>query len=285
MLFQQMKPVVLITNDDGIHSPVLAELGKQLSDAFQPIFAAPSTEMSWSSAMHVMKDVHVEKPNITGLTGFEAYSINCSPVDCVHIAIQNLGIKPALVISGINYGINCGSARINFSGTVQAAIAAARLGFPSLAVSIFYPPEYRKKYRDVANLPRELYINETHLASEIIKALYKGHYFSTASCLNINIPYGCAGLSKIRVCKVYEESGLRLFEEKDKETAKEAKESGTLHTVAFSHRIDTPNFSKAPEDTDLGAVGKGLISITPLKPRFEDDGLRAKLHSIFGKMK
>jgi 5'-nucleotidase len=112
-----LMPVILVTNDDGVHSPGLLALFnamKTLGDAF---IVAPDRErsaVSHSLTMH--RPLKVEKLRD------HVYSLNGTPTDCVAIGINKiLPEKPTFVVSGINRGANVGD-DITYSGTVSAAI-------------------------------------------------------------------------------------------------------------------------------------------------------------------
>ena len=111
--------IILVTNDDGIHSKGLLTLFtamKELGDAY---IIAPDRERSAvSHALTMHRPLKVEKMRE------RVYSINGTPTDCVAVGIQKvLPEKPVFVVSGINHGANLGD-DITYSGTVSAAIRA-----------------------------------------------------------------------------------------------------------------------------------------------------------------
>ena len=127
-----MSPDILLTNDDGIHSPGLTVLENSLS-AFANVFVvAPDRETSATSHR-----ISLHQPLRYEQTGSKRYSVEGSPADCVILAcLRILKHRPALVISGVNRGLNLGD-DINYSGTVSAAFEAALQGIPAIAVSTF----------------------------------------------------------------------------------------------------------------------------------------------------
>jgi len=123
---------ILLTNDDGILSPGLTALEKSLTPLGNVVTVAPDREMSATShriTMHQPLRYQEVRSN--------RYSVEGSPADCVILAcLRILKQRPALVISGVNRGLNLGD-DINYSGTVSAAFEAALQGIPAIAVSTF----------------------------------------------------------------------------------------------------------------------------------------------------
>jgi 5'/3'-nucleotidase len=121
---------ILITNDDGIHSLGLTALAKALSAVGEVWVVAPDRERT--AVAHALT---LHKPLRVHQMGKRVYAVNGTPVDCVNLAILKIMPKPpALVVSGINKGVNLGD-DVMYSGTVSAAVEGTILGFPSMAVS------------------------------------------------------------------------------------------------------------------------------------------------------
>jgi 5'-nucleotidase len=263
-----MKPRLLLTNDDGVDSPLLQQLATELASDFTPVIVAPATEMSWAGARHIATRP-VEAVRDTTFP-FETYRVTGSPVDCVYIACRHLRLNPDLIVSGANFGVNAGLARLVFSGTVQAALAGARLKFPAVAVSIYYTREIRQRYPRVTDLPPGLYTAELRQAAELIRASRKTGCLTSGSCTNINLPYPCPAPDRIRLAPIHNDGDLDIFEP--------GSDSPFKPTPAY------PDFGPIPEETDLGAIGRGWITVTPLKVTFENTaaqpGLRETIHQL-----
>lgn len=257
------KPVVLLTNDDGFDSPLLLAWARRISEWFTPVIAAPVHEMSWASARHVVtREVRVTRSRLSGIL---SHRITGSPVDCVHIALQHLKLRPVLVISGPNFGLNTGAMRIIFSGTVQAALAAVRLGVPSVALSIYYPRAVRKAYPKVGDLPPSLYRAELETAARILHQLWRRGCLSRG-CLNINLPYPSPDPRRARVAPVHYDRNLRIFQG-----------AGALR---FRSLPAYPDFEGVPANTDMGLMRRGLIAVTPLAVSFDDRRRRPGLQRV-----
>ncbi|KAL2629350.1 hypothetical protein R1flu_014036 [Riccia fluitans] len=131
-------PVVLITNDDGIRAPGLRALVTALVDGgrCQVHVCAPNTEKSASGHSITTRDnIIAESVDIDGAVAFE---VSGTPADCVSLSLSGTlfsWTRPALVISGINKGSNCGL-HIVYSGTVAGAREAFINGVPAIAISL-----------------------------------------------------------------------------------------------------------------------------------------------------
>jgi 5'-nucleotidase len=136
----EKKPLILITNDDGIASPGLRATVQAALPLGEPFVVAPRRQ--WSSAgrgMPPSKGCISRLPMEIDGQPVTAYQVDASPaLVVVHAVFELVPRKPALLISGINYGENLGSS-ITISGTIGAALQGAVLGISSLASSLQTP--------------------------------------------------------------------------------------------------------------------------------------------------
>ena len=124
---------ILITNDDGINSPVLPLLAKWAMKLGEVTIAAPKVEQSGKSqAIQFIEPVEIKlieiAPDIFG------YAVDSTPADCVRFGVLGLNQKYDLILSGINRGYNLGD-DIVYSGTCGAIFEGSRLGINGLALS------------------------------------------------------------------------------------------------------------------------------------------------------
>ena len=129
---------ILLTNDDGIHSPGLWAAAESLSDLGYVTVAAPRDQSSGMGRSLPMTSDGVIRPEILRVRGKEwtVYAVGGTPAQAVlHGILEIMPQKPDLVVSGINYGENVASG-ITISGTVGAAMEAASQGIPALAASL-----------------------------------------------------------------------------------------------------------------------------------------------------
>jgi len=139
-------PLILVTNDDGIQSPGLRALVQAVCDLGDVIVAAPCRQFSNAGRSHPPSPARdrVVYPETLPIPcdRVRAYGLEGSPAQSVLRALVELVPRqPDLVISGINYGENVGSG-VTISGTVGAALEAAAVGVPGLAVSLQTPHEF-----------------------------------------------------------------------------------------------------------------------------------------------
>jgi 5'-nucleotidase len=122
---------ILVSNDDGVHSPGLYALAK-VAQAYGDVrVVAPDVEQSaMSHAITVRRPLHYARQKLDGL---EAYKVDGTPADCVALGAHHWD-KVDLVLTGINLGLNIGH-NIWHSGTVAAAKQASFLGIPAIAFS------------------------------------------------------------------------------------------------------------------------------------------------------
>lgn len=145
------RPLILITNDDGINSPGLRAAVQAALPLGEVVVAAPRHQ--WSGAGRSMPPTgytgHIARvPLEIGGQPANAYQVDASPaLVVVHALLELTPRQPSLIIAGINYGENLGS-DVTISGTVGAALQAAVCGIPALATSLQTPKETHAKPSD-----------------------------------------------------------------------------------------------------------------------------------------
>lgn len=137
---------ILLTNDDGLHAPGLAEMARALPSGLPRQCVAPLQEQSgMGHALTMNRPLRVLK------SGDGRWAVDGTPVDCVYVAIHKLLPEmPSMVISGINLGANLGD-DVFYSGTVGAAREAALTGLAALAVSLDMTEASERPYFETAS--------------------------------------------------------------------------------------------------------------------------------------
>jgi 5'-nucleotidase len=129
------KPIILISNDDGINAPGIYALANEMQKSAKIFVVAPDTQQSAvGHALTISSPLRADSFEKNGKPF--GYAVNGTPGDCVKLGVRNLLKEPPdLVISGINHGLNA-AINVIYSGTVSAATEAAILDIPSFAISL-----------------------------------------------------------------------------------------------------------------------------------------------------
>ena len=194
-----LRPLILMTNDDGIDSPGLHAAIKAVADFGELLILAPSSQQTGAGRSYPTrsdKTIHNTEIPINGKI-YPAYKVDASPAQAVTLAVKELAKRPIdLCISGINYGENLGSG-VTISGTVGAAIDAACYGIPSLAISLETPAECHLNHsKDID------FTTAAYFASQFVKkTLAKGHP-AGVDLLKIDIPATATVQTKWRTASI-----------------------------------------------------------------------------------
>ena len=233
---------ILLTNDDGYDAPGLAALAAALTGLGEVVVVAPDRERSGAShALTLGRPLRLREVS----AGW--HRVDGTPTDCVHLGVFNLtrGRPPALVISGINRGLNVGD-DVTYSGTVAGALEGALLHIPSIAVSQEVDERESANYATAARMARAL-------AERVLRAGLASGVF-----LNVNVPKGTP-------------RGVRI-----------TRQGTRSYRPAVVERLDPsgrPYFWIAGADTtpagepdgDHAAIAEGCVSVTPLHANLTHD--------------
>lgn len=165
---------ILVTNDDGIEAPGIKCLAVSLKEIGDVVVVAPERERSAvGHAITMHKPLRAVTVDYYG-TDVRAWAVNGTPSDCVKLGVEALlDKKPDMVVSGINKGPNLGT-DVLYSGTVSAAVEAAILGIPSIAISL-------------ASYDADDYSVAAKFAKTVAKNIYEKK-LEKDTLLNVNIP-------------------------------------------------------------------------------------------------
>jgi 5'-nucleotidase len=145
------KPVILFTNDDGIDSPGLWAAVEAMTGLGDLLVVAPREQQSGTGrSLPVTSEGRIyEHTHPIDGRDIVVYAVDGTPAQAVQHGVLELAPRlPSLVISGINYGENAGNG-VTISGTIGAALEAASLGIPALAMSQQTPKDLHLTYADV----------------------------------------------------------------------------------------------------------------------------------------
>ncbi|QXD16297.1 5'/3'-nucleotidase SurE [Rhodocaloribacter litoris] len=237
------RPLILISNDDGIDAPGLRALAWALAGLGTLYVVAPLTEQSAvGHAITVRDPVRVRPWPFDGPPDVAAaYAVGGTPADCVKLAIDKLvPRRPDLVVSGINQGPNT-AVNVIYSGTVSAATEASILGIDALAVSLC-----RWEGGDFEPAGR--------YARRIAEAVLR-RGLPPGLLLNVNVP--ALSFDEIKGIRTTRQARSR-WEESFIDRVDPANRPYYWLTGRFVNLDDG-------ENTDLGAVEEGYVSVTPLQ--------------------
>lgn len=238
----QSKPLILVTNDDGITAPGIRTLIAVMQEIGEVYVVAPDSPQSgMGHAITVNDTLHLKKVSLPGALITE-YSCSGTPVDCVKMAVHEvLKRQPDLCVSGINHGSNS-SINVIYSGTMSAAVEAGIEGIPAIGFSL------QDFSWDADFEPTKPFIRK--IALQVLQnGLPKG------TVLNVNFPkLPESALKGIRICR---QANAYWKEKFDKRTTPFGKEYYWL-TGEFI------NLDKG-EDTDEWALNNGYVSVVPVQ--------------------
>ncbi len=237
----QERPLILVTNDDGITAPGIRALVNAVKDLGQVVVVAPDSPQSgMGHAITIGEPLRLHKTEI--FDGIESWECSGTPVDCVKLARDKiLHRKPDLCVSGINHGANY-SINIIYSGTMSAAMEAAIEGIPSVGFSLL---DFN-------------YDADFSIAQDVAKAISTRmlqHPMPPHTLMNVNIPVvERAAFKGLKMCR---QAYAKWQEE-------------------FDHRVDprgkdyywmTGKFQNldSGDDTDAQALADGYASVVPVK--------------------
>jgi 5'-nucleotidase len=237
-----IRPLILITNDDGITAPgitVLAEIMKELGDIV--VVAPDKPQSGMGHAITINSTLRIQKTNFHN--AIEEFSCSGTPVDCVKVAVNKiLKRKPDLCVSGINHGSNS-SINVLYSGTMSAAVEGALESIPSIGFSLCNHA-LEANFEACRDFVRSI-------AGRILKeGLPEG------ICLNVNIPD--IPRQEIRGVKVCRQAKANWIEELDERFDPSGKPYFWL-TGKFD------NFEKGEADTDVWALENNFVSVVPVQ--------------------
>lgn len=225
----------LVTNDDGIGSPALEQLRRQLTPFGRVTVIAPDRNQSATS-----QALTLHRPLRIHATGEDTYSVDGTPADCVLIAFHGRLVDPPdFVVSGINHGPNMGE-DVFYSGTVAAAIEGVLQGVPAIAASLVTreSTDFAEPAASVHRIVRQL--------------LERG--VPPRMLLNVNFPFlPAAEIKGLRVTRL----GSRVYE--DTLVKKVDPRGRDYYWIGGEDPVWRPE-----PGTDFHAVHDGWVSLTPM---------------------
>lgn len=235
-----MKPLILVTNDDGMFAPGIRALTEVAQEYGEVVIVAPDSPRSGQGhAITLTEPLRLNKIDAFG--EIVAYECNGTPVDCVklakHVVLADRRID--LCVSGINHGSNA-SINVIYSGTMSAAMEASIEGIPSIGFSLL-------------DLSFEADFTASQYYARKIIAYALEHRFGESNLINVNIPRGPIDHIKgIKICTQAEGTWKEKFVE-------------SVDPRGQKYYWLTGSFSKPDldENSDISALENGYISVVP----------------------
>lgn len=248
----QERPLILFTNDDGIASPGLWAAVRAFTDLGDILVSAPREQQSgMGRSLPISSEgrIHHQQTTINGRE-YTVYAVDGTPAQSVQHGVLELAERlPSLVVSGINYGENTGNG-VTISGTVGAALEAASLSIPALAMSQQTPKDLHLTYSDDVDFSAAAYF-----ARLFGEWLIQHHRPDDVDVLKVDVPWGATRETSWRITRL---SRRRVYWPTRPERVSLA-DIGRL-----GYRFDSDP-SKAEPDSDVYAVlHDQVVSVTPI---------------------
>ena len=241
-----MRPRILLTNDDGVNSVGIWAAYEALAPVADVTIVAPASQQS-----AVGRSISIFEPlrvNEIALNGIRAYAVSGKPTDAVIIGLYTLHLEPDLVVSGVNIGENLSFESIMTSGTVGAALEASNQGTKAIAFSL-QVEDQGDKFDDPRTHGQSFDATRKIVRDVASRVLERG-FTGNADVINVNIP------SKIRGGYEVTRLARKLFV-----TGVEQRFDPRGRPYYW---INGPLCDDADDGTDVHAIRKGNISITPI---------------------
>jgi 5'-nucleotidase len=251
------KPVILVTNDDGISAPGIRNLVEAVKDLGKIVVVAPDKPQSgMGHAITIGQPLRLHKVNV--FDDIEAYSCTGTPVDCVKLAVDKvLHRKPDLCLSGINHGANH-SINVIYSGTMSAAVEAAIESIPSAGFSLL---DYSIEADFEGAMKYARIVVEKMLATKLDKH----------TVLNVNFPPVAAELLKgLMICR-------QAYAKYEEDFIERQDPHGRRYYWLTGEFV---NFDKG-KDTDVWALANNFVSVVPVQFDLTNYVLKTKLEKLW----
>jgi 5'-nucleotidase len=228
-------PLILVSNDDGVHARGIEALRRALAPLGRVVTVAPEREHSAGS--HA---ITLSRPLRHRLLAEDVHAIDGTPVDCVYVALHHHALlprEPDLLVSGINHGPNLGL-DVFYSGTVAAAREAALRGIPSMALSMVSRGDMEAAADHAKQMARRLLEAEQPGGPRVL--------------LNVNFPGPePAGVRATRLGRRHYSEGVDIRQDP------RGREYFWIGGPGGAHHPPI-------EGADTEAVDQGFVSVTPL---------------------
>ena len=246
------KVQIMLTNDDGIRSPGLWAAAAALEAlGFVTVVAPREQSSGMGRSLPTTSDGIIKPEEVTvNDKTWTVYAVGGTPAQAVlHGALEVMPTKPALVVSGINYGENVGSG-VTISGTVGAALEAASLGIPALAISLQTAVKEHLSYSKTVDFTAAAYF-----ATYFSRLILERKMPEDVHVLKVDVPRDATPNTPWKITKVSQARYYDVFPPKKRDWNKPAR---------IGYRMSR-DLGKLDPDSDAYTLQVlGMVSVTPL---------------------
>ncbi len=251
-----MKPLILVSNDDGYQAKGIQTLVEALRPLARLVVVAPDTGRS-GMACACTFNVPVSKWLVSSDDDVSVWGCSGTPVDCVKLAFADvLTERPAMVIGGINHGDNS-AVNTHYSGTMGVVYEGCMKGIPSVAFSL----DSHDPFADFSPLVPWI----QRITSYVLE-----HGLPKGTCLNVNFPT-TTPYKGIRFCRMAWGEWKSEFERRDHPRG------GDYYWLTGHFELNDSTDGYA----DRIALNEGYVAVTPFKLDATDYALKAELEKVF----
>jgi 5'-nucleotidase len=242
---EKNKPLILVTNDDGVHAKGIHALIEMVKPYGEVVVVAPLHGNSGMAHAITVK-VPIRYKKLKEEDNVTIYGCNGTPVDSVKLAMSEIvHRRPDLIVSGINHGSNA-SVSIVYSGTMGAVIEGCIYGIPSIGFS-------HLDYSSNADFTAAIQYGKKIVENTLINGLPE------STCLNVNFPpVTLEEIKGVRICRQAKGVWKEEFEKRI-----DPRNSEYFWLTGYFE-----NAENGSTDTDEWALGNNYISIVPIKIDF-----------------
>lgn len=235
------KPLILVTNDDGITAPGIRKLIEIMNEIGEVVVVAPDSPQSGMGHAITIDSVLTCDKTVIDEGEQTEYQCSGTPADCVKIAVREvLDRKPDICVSGINHGSNS-SINVIYSGTMSAAIEAGIEGIPAIGFSLL-DYSWNANFDNLKESIKKITCNvlENGLPEGIV--------------LNVNFPKVESEFMGIKICRQARGNWIEDFDKRVNPIGKE------YYWLSGKYELMDEG-----EDTDMWALNNGYVSVVPTK--------------------
>ncbi len=243
---------LLLTNDDGVDSPALPPFARALRDVGAVTVVVPDRERSWiGKAISRSREINM---TTTEREGIPIIACTGYPADATQLGVHIVcDPPPDVVVSGINLGLNHGTAFLLSSGTVGAAVEGWISGLPAIAFSTGVDGAHYAAWQTHARSPAatDQWSVLAATCAEILRDVWDARMWDEADVVTVNMPFDATPDTPRRITSIARVRYGGLFD--------------AVGPDRYRHAFVDVTEPDTLDGTDVGAFRDGAVSITPVR--------------------